>query len=55
MKDKRSTSLGMGQKVDLAKVCFVTPAPNRYNMKGEFEKNLVDKRGSSFGLGRNVD
>ena len=51
MKANRATSLGYGQKVDLAKTNLITPSPNRYNAKTQFLND--SKNGISMAQGRN--
>ncbi|KAL4438449.1 hypothetical protein ABPG74_009488 [Tetrahymena malaccensis] len=51
-KDHRSTSFGYGKKSDLSGLS-ASPAPNKYNIAGEFENSKEKHRGYSLGLGRN--
>ena len=47
----RATSFGYGNKLDLGKRNFVTPPPDRYSLKSEF--NNDGKHGKTLAQGRN--
>lgn len=49
----RTTGFGYGTKHDFTKTEQVkNPAPNTYDLKGEFEIDIAKKKGSSIGIGR---
>jgi len=51
-KSKRHTSFGYGNKMDMSKSMAVSPPPNTYSLKSNFEAEKAKARGFSFGLGR---
>ena len=52
--NKRTTNLGYSEKYDFTKGVTKTPAPNKYELKTDIEKNINKKVGISFGNSREV-
>jgi hypothetical protein len=51
---KRTTNLGYSEKYDFTKSAPKTPAPNKYEIPSDLEKNVLKKTGITFGNSRDV-